>query len=100
MVLYYTKGLCRPLLDVCNGTGRRREGKGLVVTGPCRYNYYCGPTKDPAVIGDPAFIFNLMLFPPATKRDHKLVLSCTCLDIYKQVCIKAALCSCRPGENY
>ena len=61
MVLYYTKGLCRPLSGVYHITGKRRKGKGLV--GPFRlYDYYCGPTKDPA------FIFVIMLlFPPATK---------------------------------
>ena len=28
------------------------------------YNYYCGPTKDLALIRDPAFISVIMLFPP------------------------------------
>ena len=37
---------------------------------PCKYNYYCGPTKDPALIRDPVFIFAIMLIPPATKRDQ------------------------------
>ena len=71
MVLCYTKGLCHPLLGICNSTGRRRKWKGLVV--PCRYNYYCGPTKDPVLIQDPGFIFVIMLFPPATKRDQALI---------------------------
>ena len=63
-VLYYMKGLCR-LLSGVHITGRRRKRKGLV--GLFRYNYYCGPMKDPALIRDPAFIFVIMLFPPATK---------------------------------
>ena len=48
VVLYYTKGFCHPLSGFCCITGRRRKGKGLVV--PCRYNYYCEPTKDPVLI--------------------------------------------------
>ena len=48
VVLYYTKELYRPLSGVCHTTGRRGKGKGLV--GPFRYNYYCGPTKDLALI--------------------------------------------------
>ena len=48
VVLYYTKELCRPLSSACPITGRRRKGKGLEV--PCKYNYYCGLTKDPAFI--------------------------------------------------
>ena len=43
------------------------KGKGLKV--PYKYNYYRGPTKDPALIRDPPFIFVVMLFPPATKPD-------------------------------
>ena len=59
-------------LLVCYITGRRRKGKGVV--GPFRYNYYCGPpTKDPASIRDPAFIFVILLFLPATKRDHAFI---------------------------
>ena len=46
-VLYYTKGLYCPLSGVYHITGRRK-GKGLV--GPFRYDYYCGTTKDPALI--------------------------------------------------
>ena len=42
VVLYYTKGLCRPLSGVYHSTGRKRKGKVLEV--PCKYNYYCGPT--------------------------------------------------------
>ena len=60
------KGLCRLLSGVCNVTGRRRKGKGLVVL--CRYNYYCGPTKDPALIQDPVFIYVIMLFPPPLNK--------------------------------
>ena len=52
VVLYYTKSLCRLLYGVCHITGRRRKGKGLEV--PCKYTYYCGPTKDPALIRDSA----------------------------------------------
>ena len=48
VVLCYTKGLCHPLPGVCNSSGNSRKGKGLVV--PCRYNYYCRPTKDSALI--------------------------------------------------
>ena len=59
MVLYYTKGLCHPLSSVCHITGRRRKGKGLEV--PCKYNYYCGPTKDPMLIWELVFIFVIML---------------------------------------
>ena len=55
MILYYTKGLCHPLSDICNSSGRRRKGKGLVVL--CRYNNYYEPTKDPA------FCFIIMLLP-------------------------------------
>ena len=43
----------------------KEERKGLEV--PCKYYYYCGPTKDPELIRDPAIIFVIMLFPPATK---------------------------------
>ena len=71
MVLYYTKELCRPLSGVCHIPGRRRKGKGLVE--PFRCNYYCGPTKDPALIRDPAFIFVIMLFSPATKPDQMFI---------------------------
>ena len=71
VVLYYTKGLCYPLSGVCHITGRRRKGKGLVA--PFRYNYYCGPTKDPALIRDPAFIFVIMLFPLASKQDQAFI---------------------------
>ena len=62
VVLYHTKGLCCLLSDASHITGRRRKGKGLV--GPFRYNYYCGCTKDPVLIWNPAFIFVIMLFPP------------------------------------
>ena len=68
MVLYYTKGLCYVLSGVRYITGRSRKEKGSV--GPFRYNYYCGPTKDPLLIQDPAFIFVIMLFSLATKRDQ------------------------------
>ena len=36
-------------------------------------NYYCGPTKDSALIRDPASIFVIMLFPPATKQDQAFI---------------------------
>ena len=49
-------------------SGRRRRGKGLQVQ--CTYNFYYGSTKHPAFIWDPACIFVIMLFPPATKRDQ------------------------------
>ena len=65
MVLYYMKGLCRALSGVCHITGRRRNGKDSV--GIFRYNYYCGPTKDPA------FISVIMLFSPATKQDQAYI---------------------------
>ena len=71
MVLYYTKGLCCPLLGFHHIIGRRRKGKGLVA--PFRYNYYCGPTKDLALIRDLALIFVIMLFPPASKRDQAFI---------------------------
>ena len=70
VVLYYMKGLCRPLSGTYHITGRRRKGKGLV--GPFRYDYYCGPTKDPALIQDPAFIFGVMLFPQPLKKTRHL----------------------------
>ena len=54
VVLYYMKGFCRPLSSVFYSTGRRAKGKGLEVL--CKYSYYCGPTKDPALIRDLAFI--------------------------------------------
>ena len=63
IILY--EGLCCVLSGVCHITGRRRKGKGLV--GPFRYNYYREPTKDPALIRDPAYIFVIMLFSPAIK---------------------------------
>ena len=43
---------------VCHITRRSSKGKSLEV--PCKYNYYCGPTKDPVLIQNPEFIF---LFP-------------------------------------
>ena len=49
----------------------KEERKGLV--GQFRYDYYCGPTKDPALIRDPTFIFVILLFPPATKRDQAFI---------------------------
>ena len=67
MVLYYMKGS----VVRCHIIGRRRKGKGSSV-GPSRYNY-CEPTKDPALIQDPAFIFVIMLFSPATKRDQAFI---------------------------
>ena len=70
-VLYYMKGLCRPLSGVYHNTGRSRKGKGLVV--PCKYNYCCGPTKDQALIQNLAFIFLIILFPPATTRDQAFI---------------------------
>ena len=60
--------VCCPVAHI---TGRRRKEKGLEV--PCKYNYYSGPTKDPALIQDPTFIFVIMLFPPATKRDQAFI---------------------------
>ena len=45
----------------------KKEEKKRLIVGPRRYNYYCGPTKDPVLIRDLAFIFVIMLFPPATK---------------------------------
>ena len=71
VVLYYTESFCHPLSGVYHITVRRRKGKGLV--GPFRYDYYCGPTKDPALIGVPAFIFVILLFPPASKQDQAFV---------------------------
>ena len=62
VVLYYTKGLCCPLSGVCHITGKRRKGKGLQV--PCKYNYYCGPTKDPTFIV-------IMLLP--TKQEQAFI---------------------------
>ena len=56
----YTKELCRLLSGACPITGRRSKGKGLEV--PCKYYYYCGPTKDPA------FIFVIILFPQPLTR--------------------------------
>ena len=69
VVLCYTKGSvvhCQASVI----TGRRRKGKGSV--GPFRYNYYCEPTKDPALIRDMAFIFVIMLFSPATNETRRL----------------------------
>ena len=63
------KGLCHLLSGICHITGRRRKGKGLVA--PFRYNDYCGPTKDPALIRDPAFILVIMLFSrPLNETRH------------------------------
>ena len=70
------KRLCRLLSGICHITGRRRKGKGLEV--PCKYNYYCGPTKDPALIRDPAliqdpaFIFVILLFPGPLNETRNL----------------------------
>ena len=63
MVLY--KGVCRPLSSICHIAERRRKAKGLEVQ--CKHNYYCGPTKDQALIRDLTFIFVIMLIPPLTK---------------------------------
>ena len=71
VVLYYMMGLCCALSGVYHITGRKRKGKGLV--GPFRYNYYCGPTKDLALIQDHAFIFVIMLFSPASKREQAFI---------------------------
>ena len=49
----------------------KKERKGLEVQS--EYNYCCGPTKDPALIQDPAFIFVIMLFPSATKQDQAFI---------------------------
>ena len=72
VVLYYTKGLCHPLSDVCHITGRKRRGKGLedCIEVLCKCNHYCGPTKDPALIRDPAFIFAIMLPQPLNETRY------------------------------
>ena len=70
-VVYYKKTLYHPLSGICHITGRRRKGKGLEL--PCRYNDYCRPTKDLTLIQDLAFIFVIMLFPLATKRDQAFI---------------------------
>ena len=67
------KGLFHPLSGICHITERRRKGKGLILPCICRYNYYCGPTKDPALIRDLAFIFVIMLFSLATKREQAFI---------------------------
>ena len=72
VVLYYTKELCHPLSGVCHITGKGGKEKALKV--PCKYNYYHGPTKDPALIRHSPFIFVIMLFPSATKRGQAFVL--------------------------
>ena len=69
MVLYYTKG-CRLLSAICHITGRRRKGKDLKVS--CKYDYYCGPTKDSELIWDPVFIFVIMLFPRSLNETRHL----------------------------
>ena len=71
MVSYYTKQLGCPLSGIGHITGRRRKEKGLV--GSFRYNYYCGSTEDWALIQDPVFIFVIILFSPATKRDQAFI---------------------------
>ena len=38
-----------------------------------RYNYYCEPTKDLALIRDLVFIFVIMLFSLSTKRDQAFI---------------------------
>ena len=68
MLLYYTKGHCRLLSGVCHTTVRRRKGNDLV--GPFRYNYYCGPTKGPALIEDPVFKF---CYNAATEQDQAFI---------------------------
>ena len=50
MELYYTKGRCHPLSSIGHITRRMKKGKGLELEVPCKYNYYCGPTKDPELI--------------------------------------------------
>ena len=62
---------CRPLSGVSHITRRRKKGKGLEV--PCKYNYYFGSEKDPALIRDPVFVFVIMLFPLASKQDKAFV---------------------------
>ena len=59
------------LLGILYITARRRKGKGSL--GSFTDNCYCEPTKDPALIRDPAFIFVIMLFYPATKRDQAFI---------------------------
>ena len=71
VVLYNTKGLYHLPSGICHITGRRRKGKGLEL--PCKYNYYCRPTKDPVLIRDPAFIFVIMVFSPATKQGQAFI---------------------------
>ena len=39
---------CQMSVILLEEQGRTRKGKGLVV--PCRFNYYCEPTKDKALI--------------------------------------------------
>ena len=57
------------LFGICHITGRRSRRKGLEV--PCKYSYYCGPTKDPALIQDLVFIFATIVFPwPLNKTRH------------------------------
>ena len=50
-----------------------KEEKKRLKVGPSRYNYYCVPTKDQALIRDLAFIFVIMLFPLATKQDQVFI---------------------------
>ena len=66
VVLYYMEEFCRPLSGVYHITVRRRKGKGLV--GPFRYDYYCGPIKDLALIQVPAlFLLYCYLPQPVNK---------------------------------
>ena len=58
-------------MSVILATGRRRKGKGLEV--PFKYNFYHGSTEDPTFNQDPAFIFAIMLFHLATKRDQEFI---------------------------
>ena len=65
VVLYYTKELCCTLSGICHMhiTERRNKRKGL--KGPSKYNFYCGPTKDPMLIQHLTFIKPGMRRPQA-----------------------------------
>ena len=59
-------------MSVILATGRRRKGKSLEV--PFKYIFYRGSTaEDPTFNQDPTFIFAIMLFHLATKRDQVII---------------------------
>ena len=64
---------------------RRSKGKGLEEQ--CKYNYYCGPTKDVMLIQDPVFI--KLGAPAAGRRVAGLLKLFLCRRVCVCVCVPA-----------